>query len=134
MHLGRDKIQRDLEWRQRDLERRFGFSTEYYTILNWYCNKYAVCRATTSPNHSTQGNPVDTPVCKLSTRSMPMYVFVMPELTVEGEKDDCIISALHRHSGYVMAVPGKNSKQKDKKENHAVGLQATTVPQAMKGQ
>ena len=50
MHPGRDKMQRDLEW-------RFEFPPEYYAILSRYCNHCPVCRATKSPNHSTAGNP-----------------------------------------------------------------------------
>ena len=51
MHPGRNKMQRDLEW-------RFEFPPGYYAILNRYCNDCAVCRATKSPNHSTAGNPI----------------------------------------------------------------------------
>ena len=36
-----------------------------------------------------------------------------------------------RHSGYIVAVPGKKSKKKDKKDKHGVGLQAKTVANAM---
>ena len=38
---------------------------------------------------------------------------------------------MDRHSGYVVAVPGKKSKKKNKKDKHGVGLQAKTVAQAM---
>ena len=55
----------------------------------------------------------------------------MPEVTVEGETYDCIISAVNRHSGYIVAVPGKKFKKKDKKDKHGVGLQGKTVAQAM---
>ena len=55
----------------------------------------------------------------------------MPEVRVGGEKYDCIISAVDRHSGYILAVPGKKSKKKDKKAKHGVGLQAKTVVQAI---
>ena len=64
-------------------------------------------------------------------RSVAMDVFAMPAVTVEGEKYDCIISAVDRHSGYIVAVRGKKSKEKDKKDKHGVGLQAKTVIQAM---
>ena len=64
-------------------------------------------------------------------RSIAMEVFAMPQVTVEVEKYDCIISAVDRHSGYIVAVPGKKSKKKDKKDKHGVGLQAKTVAQAM---
>ena len=55
----------------------------------------------------------------------------MPEVTVEGETYDCVILAVDRHSGYIVAVPGKKSKKKDKKDKHGVGLQAKTVANAM---
>ena len=64
-------------------------------------------------------------------RSIAMDVFAMPEVTVEGGKYDCIVSAVDRHSGYIVGVPGKKSKKKDKKDEHGVGLQAKTVAQAM---
>ena len=38
---------------------------------------------------------------------------------------------MDRHSGYIVAVPGKKSKKKDKKDKQGVGLQATPVAQAM---
>ena len=60
-----------------------------------------------------------------------MDVFAMPEVTVEGETYDCVILAVNRHSGYIVAVPGKKSKKKDKKDKHGVGLQAKTVANAM---
>ena len=124
MHPGRDKMQRDLGW-------RFEFPPGYYAILNRYCNDCAVCRAIKSPNHSTAGNPVYTAIPEAPMRSIAMDVVAMPEVTVEGEKYDCIISAVDRHSGYIVAVPGKKSKKKDKKDKHGVGLQAKTVAQAM---
>ena len=124
MHPGCDKMQRDLEW-------RFEFPPGYYAILNRCCNDCAVCRATKSPNHSTAGNPVDTPIPEAPMRSIAMDVLAMPEVTVQGEKYDCIISAVDRHSGYIVAVPGKKSKKKDKKDKHGTGLQAKTVAQAM---
>ena len=64
-------------------------------------------------------------------RSVAMDVFAMPEVTVEGETYDCVILAVVRHSGYIVAVPGKKSKKKDKKDKHGVGLQAKTVANAM---
>ena len=64
-------------------------------------------------------------------RSIAIDVFAMPEVTVEGEIYDCVISAVDRHSGYIVAVRGKKSKKKDKKDKHGVGLQAKTVVQAM---
>ena len=63
-------------------------------------------------------------------RSVAMDVFAMPEVTVEGETYDCVILAMDRHSGYIVAVPGKKSKKKDKKDKHGVGLQANTVANA----
>ena len=50
---------------------------------------------------------------------------------MEGETYDCVILAVNRHSGYIVAVPGKKSKKKDKKDKHGVGLQAKTVANAM---
>ena len=63
--------------------------------------------------------------------SIAMDVLAMPEVTVEGKKIGCIISAKDRHSRYIVAVPGKKSNKKDKKDKHGVGLQAKTVAQAM---
>ena len=124
MHLGRDKMQRDLEW-------RFEFPPEYYAILDRYCNDCAVCRATKSPNHSTAGNPVYMAIPEAPMRSIAVDVFVMTEVTVEGEKYDCIISAVDQYSGYFVAVSGKESKKKNKKDKHGLGPQAKTVAQAM---
>ena len=106
MHPGRDKMQQDLEW-------RFKFPPGYYAILDRYCSDCAVCRATKSPNHSTAGNPVYTAIPEAPMRSVAMDVFAMPEVTVEGETYDCVILAVDRHSGYIVAVPGKKSKKKD---------------------
>ena len=108
MHPGRDKMQRDLEW-------RFEFPPGYYAILNRYCNGCAVYRATKSPNHSTAGNPVYTTIPEAPMRSIAMDVFAMPEVMVEGEKYACIISAVDGHSRYIGAFPGKKSKKKDRK-------------------
>ena len=124
MHPGRDKMQQDLEW-------RFKFPAGYYAILDKYCSDCAVCWATKSPNHSAAGNPVYTAILEAPMRSVAMDVFAMPEVTVEGETYDCVILAVDRHSGYTVAVPGKKSKKKDKKDKHGVGLQAKTVPDAM---
>ena len=124
MHPGRDKMQQDLEW-------RFKFPPGYYAILDRYCSNCAVCRATKSPNHSTAGNPVYTAIPEAPMRSVAMDVFAMPEVTVEGETYDCVILAVDRHNGYMVAVPGKKSKKKDKKDKHGVGLQAKTVANAM---
>ena len=124
MHPGQDKMQQDLEW-------RFKFPPGYYAILDKYCSDCAVCRATESPNHSTAGNPVYTAIPEAPMRSVAMDVFAMPEVTWEGETYDCVILAVDRHSGYIVAVPGKKSKNKDKKDKHGVGLQAKTVANAM---
>ena len=124
MHPGRYKMQQDLEW-------RFKFPPGYYSILDRYCSDCAVCRATKSPNHSTAGNPVYTAIPEAPMRSVAMDVFAMPEVTVDGETYDCVILAVDRHSGYIVAVPGKKSKKKDKKDKHGVGLQAKTVANAM---
>ena len=64
-------------------------------------------------------------------RSVAMDVFAMPEVTVEGETYDCVILAVDRHRGHIVAVPGKKSKKKDKKDKHGVGPQAKTVANAM---
>ena len=77
-----------------------------------------------SPNHSTAGNPVYTAIPEAPMRSVAMDVFAMPEVTVEGETYDCVILAVDSHGGYIVAVPGKKSKKKDKKDKHGVGLQA----------
>ena len=124
MHPGRDKMQQDLEW-------RFKFPPGYYAILDRYCSNCAVCRATKSPKHSTAGNLVYTAIPEAPMRSVAMDVFAMPEVTVDGETYDCVILAVDRHSGYILAVPGKKSKKKDKKDKHGVGLQAKTVANAM---
>ena len=124
MHPGRDKMQQDLEW-------RFKFSPGYYAILDKYCSDCGVCRATKSPNHSTAGNRVYTAIPEAPMQSVAMDVFAMPEVTVEGETYDCVILAVDRHSGYIVAIPGKKSKKKYKKDKHGVGLQATTVANAM---
>ena len=124
MHPGRDKMQQDLEW-------RFKFPPGYYAILDKYCSDCAVCRATKSPNHSTAGNPVYTAIPEAPMQSVAMDVFAMPDVTVEGETYDCVILAVDRHSGYIVAAPGKKSKKKDKKDKHGVGLQARTVANAM---
>ena len=124
MHPGRDQMQQDLEW-------RFKFPPGYYAILDKYCSDCAVCRAMKSPNHSTAGNPVYTSIPEAPMRSSAMDVFAMPEVTVKGETYDCVILAVNRHSGYIVAVPGRKSKKKDKKDKHGVGLQAKTVANAM---
>ena len=127
MHPGRDKMQRDLEC-------RFKFPPGYYAILDKYCSDCTVCRATKSPNHSTAGNPVYTAIPEAPMRSVAMDVFAMPEVTVEGETYDCVILAVDRQSGYIVAVPGKKSKKKDKKDKRGVGLQAKTVANAIHDQ
>ena len=124
MHPGRDKMQQDLEW-------RFKSPPGYSAILDKYCSNCAVCRATKSPNHSMAGNPVLTAILEAPMRSLAMDVFAMPEVTVEGETYDCVILAVDRHSGYIVAVPGRKSKKKDKKDKHGVGLPAKTVSNAM---
>ena len=124
MHPGRDKMQQDLEW-------RFKFPPGYYAIVDKYCSDCAMCRATKSPNHSTAGNAVYTAIPGAPMRSVAMDVFAMPEVTVDGETYDCVILAVDRHSGYIVAVPGKKSKKKDKKDKHGVGLQAKNVANAM---
>ena len=124
MHPGRDKMQQDLEW-------RFKFPPGYYAILDKYCSDCAVCRATKSPYHSTACNRVYTAIPEAPMRSVAMDVFAMPEVTTDAETYDCVILAVDRHSGYILAVPGKKSKKKDKKDKHRVGLQAKTFANAM---
>ena len=63
--------------------------------------------------------------------SITMHVFAMSKVTVEGEKYDYIVSAVDRHSGYILAVQGEKAKKKDKKHKHGVVVQAKTVAQAM---
>ena len=109
----------------------FHVPTGVLAILDKYCSDCAVCQATKSPNHSTAGNPVYTAIPEAPMRSVAMDLFAMPEETVEGETYDCVILAVDRHSGYIVAVPGKKSKKKDKKDKHGVGLQAKTVANAM---
>ena len=124
MHPGQDKL-------QKHLGSRFLFPPSYYAILNRYCKACAVCRATKHPNRSTAGRPVYTTIPERPMRSISMDVFAMPEVTVEGEVFDCVILAVDRHSGYMVAVPGKKPKKKDKRAKSGVGLQAKTVAQAM---
>ena len=124
MHPGPDKMQQDLEC-------GFKFPPGYYALVDKYCSDCAVCRATKSPNHSTAGNQVYTAIPEAPMRSAAMDVFAMPEVTVEAETYDCVILAVDRHSRYIVAVPGKKSKKKDKKDEHGVGLQAKTVANAM---
>ena len=124
MPPGRDKMQQDLEW-------RFKFPPGYYAILDKYCSDCAVCGATKSPNDSRAGNPVYTARPKAPMRSVAMDVFAIPDVTVERETYDCVILAVDRHSGYIVAVPGKKSKKKNKKDKHGVGLQPKTVANAM---
>ena len=64
-------------------------------------------------------------------RLIPMGVCAMLDVTLEGEVFDFIIFAVDRHSGYIVAVLGKKSKKKDKRDKQGVGLQAKTVAQAM---
>ena len=100
MHPGRDKMQRDFEW---------GFHPGWYTILNCYCNHCAVCRATKSPNHSSAGNPVYTLIPEAPMCSIANYLIAMPEVTVEREKYDCIISAVDPHHRKAIKTPSPPS-------------------------
>ena len=124
MHPGRDRMQQHLEWRLK-------FPPGYYAILDRYCSDCAVCRARKSPNHSTAGNPVYTAIPEASMRYVATDSFAMPEVTVEGETYACVILALDKHSGYIVAVPGKKPRKKDKKDKNGMGLQARTVANAM---
>ena len=121
MHPGRDKM-------QQDVEPRFKFPAVYYAIHDRYCSSCAVSRAEKSQNHSTAGNQVYTAIPEAPMRSVTMDVFAMPEVTVEEEIYDCVILAVDRHSGYIVAVPGKKFRKKDKKDKHGVGPQAKTSP------
>ena len=49
----------------------------------------------------------------------------------KAEVFDCVICAVDSHSGYIVAVLGKTYKKKYERDKHGVGLQATTVVQAM---
>ena len=88
------------------------------TTPDLYIRAATMCRATKSPNHSTAGNPVYTAIFEAPTRSIAIDVFAMPEVPVEGKKYDCVLSAMDRHSGCIVAVPGKKSKKKDKRDKH----------------
>ena len=44
-------------------------------------------------------------------RSVAMDVFAMPEVTVEGETYDCVILAVDRHSGYIVAAGSASTTQ-----------------------
>ena len=124
MHPGRDKLQKDFEC-------RFSFPPGYYAVLSRYYKACAVRRATNHPNWPTAGNPVYMAICASPMTSISMDVFGEPEFTAEGEVFDCLILAVDRHSGYIVALPGKKSKKKDKRDKHGVGLQAKTMAQAM---
>ena len=63
--------------------------------------------------------------------SVAMGVFAMPDVTVKGERYDCVILAVDKHRAYIVAVPGKKSRKEDKKDKHGVGLQARTLTNAM---
>ena len=88
MHPGRDKL-------QKDLESRLLFPPGDFLVLNRYCNTFAVCMATKHPIRSTAGNPVYTAIPESPMRSIIMDVFAMPEVTMEGEVFDCVISAVN---------------------------------------
>ena len=115
MHPGRDKMQRNLKW-------RFEFPPGHYAVLNLCCNDCAVCRASRNPSCCTAGNPMDTAIPEAPMHSISMDWFAMPEVKVEEGKYDCIISAVDRYSGYIVAVPGKKSKTEEKKDKEGVGL------------
>ena len=116
---------------QKDWESRFLFPPGHYAVLNWYCKACAVCRATKHPKRSAAGYPVYTASPESPMRSSSMDLFAMQEVTVESEVFDCVILAVDRHSGYIVVVPGKKSKNKDKRDKHGMGLQASTMAQAM---
>ena len=124
VHPGRDEL-------QKDLESRLLFNPGYYAVLNWYCKACAVCRASKHPDWSTAANPMYTAILESPMRSISMDVFAMPEVTQEGEVFGCVYLAVYPHSGYIVAVPGKEFRKKEKRDKHGVGLQAKIVAQAM---
>ena len=103
---------------QGDLKWRFEFPPGYYAILNRHRNDCAVRRATKSPNYSTAGKPNYTAIPETPMRSIAMDVFAILGVTFEGERYDRIISAVDRHSGNIVAVPGRQSKKKDWRWHH----------------
>ena len=105
MHLGRDKL-------QKDLESKFLFPPGHYAVLNWYCKACAVCRATKHANSSIAGNLLHTAIPESPMRLVSMDVFATPEVTVEGEVFDCFFLAVNRHSRYIVSVLGEKSKNK----------------------
>ena len=100
-------------------------------MLNRYCKACAVYRATKHPNQSTAGNRMLTAIPERPMSLISMDVFAILEVTVESEVFYCAIPAVDRHSGYIVMVPRKKSKKKDKKDKHGVGPQAKTMAQAM---
>ena len=124
MHPGRDKL-------QKDLESKFLFPPGYFAVLNPYCKACVLCTATKHLNRSTAGNVVYTAIVENPMRKISMDDFTMPEVTGEGEVFDRLIFADNRHSGYIVAVLDVESKKKDKRDKHGVGLRAKGVAQAM---
>ena len=123
MHSGQKKL-------QKDSESRVSFPPGYYAVLTWYCKVYAVCRATKHPHCQPAENSVYKVILQSLMRSISMDFFAMPEVTVEGEVFDCVILAVDRHSGNIVAISGRKSKKKAKRDKHGVGLQANTVVHA----
>ena len=76
MHPGRNKMQRDPEW-------KFECPPGYDAIRNCDWNIYVVCRVTTSPERTTAWNPVYRAFPEVPTRSVAIDVFAMPEVTVQ---------------------------------------------------
>ena len=116
---------------QKNSKLRLFYILGCYAVLNRYCKAFAVCRATKHPNRSAAGYCIYTASPESGMRSISIDVFAMPELTVEGEVFDCVILAFDRHSGYIVAVPSKQSKKKDATDKDGVGLQGKTVAQPM---
>ena len=120
MHPGRDKMQQALQWR---------FKFPPGTMPS--CSDCAVCRARKSPNNSAASNMVYKGIPEAPMRLAAMDALAMPQVTGEGETDDSDFLTVDRHSGYMVAVPDKKSREKDQKDRHGVGLQARTVANPM---
>ena len=126
MHPGRDKLQKELESDSL-------FPPAFYAVLNQHCKVCAFFTPTKHPHRSTAGTPMYTAIVASPMGLLSIDVFAMAEVIVEGEVFDRVISAVDRHSGYIVAVRGEKSKKKDKRDKQGVGLQAKTMAQTMIG-
>ena len=61
-------------------------------------------------------------------RSVAMDVFAMPEVTVEGEIYDCVILALDRHSGYIVAVLAGSPRRRTRRTSMEWGCRPRPSP------